>query len=81
MKQKQWKEETRWERFKEIGFGLASVGVGGATVGVFLLMWIKGAVYVYENIPWILYTEIVIAILYEIWAIERFIKDLYAKTH
>mgnify|MGYP001571360664 CR=1 FL=1 len=65
-----------WESFKERGFGFASVGVGASTVTLFALIVIQGAAYVYENIKWILYTELGLAIIYTGWAIERLIKDL-----
>jgi len=64
------------ERFKERGFAFASVGIGAATVAMFLIIVIQGAAYVYENIKWILYTELALAIGYTVWAVERLIKDL-----
>jgi len=65
-----------WESFKERGFGFASVGVGATTVAMFTIIAIQGASYVFENIKWILYTELALAIGYTFWAIERLIKDL-----
>lgn len=65
-----------WEKFKERAFGFASLGIGATTTFVFILMKVKGAAYIYENIQWILWTEMLLAAGYTLWAIERLIKDL-----
>ena len=66
---------TRWEKIKEVWFGIAAFALGCATLGVFILIIILGAAYVYENIKWILYTETGLALGFTIWALERLIKD------
>jgi len=65
-----------WERIKEQWFGIFAVAVGFATLGMFVLIIIQGAAYVYENVKWILYTETGLALLFTLWGIERLIKDL-----
>ena len=60
-------------------FKFASLAIGSATAGVFVLMNLKGAVYVYENIKLILYIETAIAFGYAAWSVERFIKAVRVK--
>jgi hypothetical protein len=66
---------TRWEKIKEVWFGIAGVAIGAANAVMFLIIVLTGAAYVYENIRWILYTEFVLAVLFTWWAIQMLIDD------
>ena len=66
---------TRWEKIKELGFGICAVALAFSTFGVFIIIIVQGAAYVYENIKWILYTETGLALTFTIFALERLIKD------
>ena len=66
---------TRWEKIKELGFGICGVALAFSTFGVFIIIIILGAAYVYENIKWILYTETGLAFTFTVFALERLIKD------
>ena len=66
---------THWEKIKEVWFGIAAFALGCATLGVFVLIIVQGAAYVYENNKWILYAETSLALGFTLWALERLIKD------
>ena len=52
-------------------FNTVSLGIGVATSVVFIRMKLTGAVYVYENIQWVLWLEITLAVLYALWAARK----------
>ena len=64
-----------WERIKEQGFALASVGVAAADLAVFIIIAVRGVATLWEPTPWILTLEIALNVLYLVWAVERFLKD------
>lgn len=64
------------ERFKEQAFGFNMLGMAGGCLAVFIIIHIKGAAYVYEDIQWILWLETLWAGGSFFWALERLIKDL-----
>ncbi len=64
-----------WEKIKERGFGICAVAIGCSNLGMFIAIALTGASYVYEDIRWILYLEIVLVTGFIIWGIERLKKD------
>jgi len=67
------------EKTKEILFGLTALGVFTSNLGIFIIIKITGAAFVYENNQWILYTELGLSALFTLWAAERLIKDVRSK--
>lgn len=66
-----------WEKFKEVGFTLNATGMACACLFVLWLMKTQGAAYVYENLPWVLWIEIIWAGGSILWGIERLVKDVW----
>ena len=65
-----------WEKIKEQGFNIVSIGVLTSNLVIFLLIALKGVARVWEPTHWILFTEITICLLLISWGIERLIKDI-----
>ena len=66
-----------WEKVKERGYGLATLGVLGSNLAIFIMVITKGGyVILVEPWEWMLYTETVLCALLFLWGIERLIKDM-----
>ena len=66
-----------WEKIKEFIFDLAATGLFIAVLVTFILIIIFGyAPLVKEPWHWLLYLETGMCVVFIIWGIERFIKDL-----
>jgi len=64
-----------WEKIKERGYGLATLGVLGSNMALFLIIIWKGAYYIWEPTRWILWLEASLCACLFLWGIERYIKD------
>ena len=71
----------RGKEMSEILFKIATVGVGAATAGIFILINLTGAVYVYEHNKWVLYLETIVSVSFVLWAGERLFQILRNKKY
>jgi len=65
-----------WEKIKEIYAGAFLIVTAGWLLGHLIAIQVCGVVAIAEPNKWILWTEIGLASLILILAVERFIKDL-----
>ena len=65
-----------WEKIKENGYNIVTIGVLCSNLVIFLLIALKGVARVWEPTPAILFTEITICVLLISWGIERLRRDL-----
>jgi len=64
-----------WEKFKEKGYGLATLGVICSNMALFIIIIWKGAYQIWEPNRWILGIEAGLCLCLLIWGLERYIKD------
>lgn len=62
----------KWLR--DSAFYLCTLWLGAASFGVFLIILVSGAAYVYENSKPILYLELFLSLGFTVWAIKHLIR-------